>query len=74
MRESQDWNSLTTKFFLRYFTEDSVYYTPSGNMEFTSMRECAQLLLEHKVFASTGEMKKQALKDCGVILPDGIFK
>lgn len=74
MREVNDWNSLATKFFLDYITEDSVYYTPSGNMTFSSMQECAQLLLNRGVFTSVKDMREQAIKDFGIVLPDTVFE
>lgn len=74
MREVNDWNALATKFFLDYVWEDSVYYTPRGNMEFTSMQECAQLLLSRKVFTSIKDMREQAMKDFGIVLPDTVFE
>ena len=74
MREVTDWNALATKFFLDYITEDSVYYTPSGNMTFTSMQECAQLLLNREVFKSVKDMREQAMKDFGIVLPDTVFE
>ena len=74
MREVTDWNALATKFFLDYITEDSVYYTPSGNMTFTSMQECAQLLLNREVFKSVKDMREQAMKDYGIVLPDTVFE
>lgn len=73
MREIYDWNALITEFLKEYVTEDSVQYTPDGNMTFSSITACVELLLNKKVFTSIADMKAEAMKNFGIVLPDTVF-
>jgi hypothetical protein len=69
-----DWNEKISSFFLEYVKPRKEGYTPEGNLTFTTIQASAQLLLEKDVFDSKEDMRKQAMKDYKIILPETIFE
>lgn len=63
-----------TKFLCEYITIPQQYKDKSGNVsdEFI-IKHCVGFLIENKVFEKE-EMRKQALKDYGIIIPHCYFK
>lgn len=70
----KDWNESVSLFFIEYVHPGSKEaYTPSGNLTFSCIRNAAKLLLQEKVFDSPDDMRRQAMKDYGITLPESIF-
>lgn len=61
-------------FFLEYVHPPKSGYTESGNLTNECTSAAARLLLDEGVFDSPEDMRQQAMKDYGIILPESIFK
>lgn len=74
MDEVNGWNERVSDFFLEYVRpHDKESYTPLGNLTFTTMRNASKKLLDEDVFSDVSDMRQQAMKDFGVILPEELF-
>lgn len=69
----KSWDEKVSEFFLEYVKPIRVAYTPSGNLTFTAIKNSAQFLLQENVFTSKEDMRDQAMRDYGIILPETIF-
>lgn len=70
-----NWNEKVSLFFLEYIHPgNKEAYTPSGNLNYKAIKDAVSLLLKEKVFDSPEDMRHQAIKDYGIILPDYIFE
>ncbi|WOC33447.1 MULTISPECIES: hypothetical protein [Caproicibacterium] len=69
-----NYDDLVSDFFESYVKSPRSGYTKEGNFTEEVITAAAKLLLNEKVFESEQEMKKEALKDYGIILPAKIFK
>ena len=67
------WNEKVSEFFLEYVKPVKDAYTESGNLTFTAINQAAKYLIEQNVFDSVKEMRKQAMQDYEIILPETIF-
>lgn len=67
------WNEKVSEFLLEYVKPTRTAYTPSGNLTFTAIKNSVQFLLQEKVFTTREDMRVQAMRDYGIILPETIF-
>jgi len=74
MHKVADWNEGVTVFILEYVNVPPGSFTPSGALDFKTIRMAASVLLSEKVFDSKRDMRVQAMKDYGITLPEGIFE
>ena len=74
MHKVADWNEGVTAFISEYVEAPPGSFTQSGALDFTTIRAAASVLLTEKVFDSKQDMRVQAVKDYGIILPEMIFE
>lgn len=65
---------LISEFFQEYVRFPKVFYTECGNLTDAGIRAAAVYLLKEHVFNSPEDMREQAMKDYGIILPESIFE
>lgn len=74
MDDVKSYEDLVSDFFEGYVKSPRSGYTEEGNFTDEVIKASAKMLLDEKVFESEQEMKEEALKDYGIILPAEIFK
>lgn len=68
------WDERTTLFFSEYVHfQSNEAYTPSGNLTLSYMQSAVTFLLDENVFDFPDDMRRQAMNDYGIILPESLF-
>ncbi|QAT48566.1 hypothetical protein EQM14_01535 [Caproiciproducens sp. NJN-50] len=73
MKDSRIFDAEISAFFHSYLTFPKQDYNTFGTLTQQALRDAVHVLLTNRVFSSKEEMKSEALKDFGVILPNEIF-
>ena len=69
-----DYGKTLTCFFQEYLLFPKDRYRDDGTLTVAAMIEAVDALLENEVFDSPDDMKRQALIDHGMLLPDELFE
>lgn len=68
------WTERITAFFLNYIEAKSLYYKSDGTLDDQSVKDSARLLLDEGIFLNQDDMRKEAMRSFGIILPDWAFE
>ena len=69
-----EYADLISAFFQEYVRFPKVFYTDCGNLTDSGIKSAASYLLKEKVFGSPEDMREQAMKDYGIIIPESVFE
>lgn len=62
-----------TSFLQEYLLFGKHSYEEDGTLTDLATRQAAKVLLDNEVFDSVQDMRKQAYKDYGILLPESMF-
>ncbi len=62
-----------TSFLQEYLLFPKYSYEEDGTLTDLAIRQAAKVLLDNGVFDSPQDMRKQAFKDYGILLPESTF-
>lgn len=63
-----------TNFLTSYINFPKEDYTPNGLLTYTAISLGVRFLIEEGVFLGSGDMRKAAIRECNIILPDWAFE
>lgn len=69
-----DFSKLVCKFLEKYLNIPEDFYIGNGILHYSCIPICFKYLIDKKVFLSVEKIKKKALTDYSIILPDKYFK
>lgn len=70
---SNEWREKASDFFQGYCRMRRKFIADDGCLSLEGMQFAAHFLLQSEVFDSADEMRKEALSDYGITLPDDVF-
>ena len=59
--------------FLGQYVETEALVTKENLLKYEDMQYITKFLLDNGVFVNKDDIKKEAIRECGVILPDFLF-
>lgn len=72
-REEIKFMTSVTEFFMQYLRIPSNWYDESGLLSKSNISACAKYLIDTVVFDNERDMKEEAIKSMGIILPQWVF-
>lgn len=63
-----------TDFFGEFIENKQEFLLADGTLPLVTIREVVELLFQNRVFTSAREMRRAALREYGIILPNAVFE